>query len=136
MDSEDEEKEQFFRDNFELLQQLLTRSKVGDTTASKHCNFVGAGGRIGKYCIPDEDIPRLFTYIAALNPFEKFKLFLVELKTPLFNLFFDFDLDGNMDDENQKLTHVSSHFFCFFWLLFFVVVFFIKTQTFFFTNIL
>lgn len=107
MDSE-EENEQLFRDNFDLLQQLLTRSKVGDTTAAKHCNFVGAGGRIGKYCISDEDIPRLFNYIAILNPCQKFKLFLVELKTPLFNLFFDFDLQGNMDDEDQKLTHVSN----------------------------
>ena len=106
MESDEEE----FQDDFDLLRQLLNRSKVGDSTSAKHCNFVGAGGRIGKYCISDEDIPRLFKYIASLNPSRKFRLFLVELKTPLFNLFFDFDLDGNMDDENQKLTYVSYYF--------------------------
>lgn len=104
MHSEEEEE---YQDDFELLQQLLSRSKVGDSTATKHCNFVGAGGRMGKYCIKEEDIPRLFKYIAALNPSRRFKLFLVELKTPLFNLFFDFDLEGNMDDDTQKLTYVS-----------------------------
>ena len=87
------------------LHTLLQKSKLSDSASVKTiegCNFMSAGYPTGKYNIVDEDIPKLYDYISILTILPDFKLFLVERTTPLFNLFFDFDLEKNLD--GQKFT--------------------------------
>jgi hypothetical protein len=88
------------------LTELLNKSKIPDSATTKvkeAANFISSGHPTGKYLIPDENIPRLYDYISVLTTRPDFKLFLVERTTPLFNLFFDFDLEKNMDS-GQKFT--------------------------------
>ena len=88
------------------LNDLLMKSKLPESASVKTvdgCNFMSSGYPAGKFNIIAEDIPGLYDYISVLTSRKDFKLFLVERTTPLFNLFFDFDLEKNLD-AGQKFT--------------------------------
>ena len=87
------------------LREMLEKNKIPSSATVKTidgCNFTSTGYPTGKFVIPDELVPTLYDYICILTCRADFKLFLVERTTPLFNLFFDFDLEKNLD--GQKFT--------------------------------